>query len=144
MTGNVNFGYNFDIAFCGKLDYIADFVLSIIAAVFLTVGIKAQSFMRKVSAVAVRADCIQFGEKPGFNSESLILGKMPVEFIELKESHILKHGLDCFNVKEMTAAVEHKSAVIVVGTVLNNERVEYRFAVFLFDCISIVLKVTAP
>ena len=113
VSGHFDLGNHFDMTLGGVAHDFADVVLRVEAAVRLAVVHAFPVFVvaSDEGFAAFGADLRQPGIFPDLDAPSLVVGQMPVEFIDLVQGEDVDVGLDVLHREEVAAYVEHGSAV---------------------------------
>ncbi len=119
MSRKVNFRNYLYISFLGICHNLTNLFLSIEPSVAFPVRriIRTAKIAADNSVVAPRSNLSQFRMALDFNSPSLVVSKMPMEYIELVKRKHINGTLHHLNIRKMPADIEHKPPVSEAGPV---------------------------
>ena len=115
MTGHIDFGNDFDVAFLGVGDDFAQVVERVEAAATIFRVVVERSFVCRVvtrhRTTANRANSGQFRVFGNLDAPALVVGQVPVETVEFVNRSDIEQFFYLILVEEVAAHVEHKSAI---------------------------------
>src|SRR5690606_19568282 len=109
VAGHVELGHHHDVAFAGVGDDVADLVLGVPAAVragLAGIGVGAGLAGRDPAA----ADLHQLRVLRDLDPPALVVGQVPVQYVELVPGHRVDQLLDLVDRLEVPCRVEHQPA----------------------------------
>src|SRR5579864_2773490 len=101
VTRHIEFRNYANAAVTRVVDHVADLVLGVVQA--------------------VRTQFVQLGKALAFDTEALIVGKVPVKNVQLDRGHSVEIALDHVEWHEMAAGVDHQTAPRKARLVLNRD-----------------------
>ena len=122
VPGHLDFGNHLDMPLCGVADDLADLLLRVELAVGFAV-VNALFVLVVASDERFRTPGPDLGEQRIFfdlDPPALIVGQMPVEFVDLVQREDVDVGLHVLDREEMAADVEHRPAVGERGLVADD------------------------
>ena len=117
MSGNVDFGYDGDEPFRRILHYFPDFFAGVAAPVGNSV--EAAVAHAHDGLAALRTDFRKPGTFPDGNAPALVVGKVPVEVVDVVKGEQVDVFLYEVHAVEVAADVQHHAPVVETGRVCN-------------------------